>query len=204
MQSTRSCIRILGVVPQHGKEHAAVQLAHLQETSSWNGGLSLTTALPCSSACTAVAACLLVQIESRFRFLAADSTATMRGKRPSYKEALLLIRDRSAVQLGITAWLHSLAVQLGTTVAQQQQLWSRQYCIRVSAGRTCLGVVYCSYAAAVGWLYGPGLFRWQYDARTSQAGAYPFLHQTRVTVAVKGLVAELWWCHSCQKSRPSA
>lgn len=34
------------------------------------------------------------QVESRFRFLAADSTATMRGKRPSYREALMLIRDR--------------------------------------------------------------------------------------------------------------
>jgi hypothetical protein len=37
---------------------------------------------------------LLLQIEARFRFLAADSTATIRGKRPSYREALLLIRDR--------------------------------------------------------------------------------------------------------------
>lgn len=34
------------------------------------------------------------QIEARFRFLAADSTATIRGKRPGYREALLLIRDR--------------------------------------------------------------------------------------------------------------
>lgn len=41
---------------------------------------------------------IMHKIESRFRFLAADSTATMRGKRPSYREALLLIRDRLEVQ----------------------------------------------------------------------------------------------------------
>lgn len=35
-----------------------------------------------------------LQVEARFRFLAADSTATIRGKRPSYRESLLLVRDR--------------------------------------------------------------------------------------------------------------
>jgi hypothetical protein len=40
------------------------------------------------------------QIESRFRFLAADSGATVRGKRPSYREALLQIRDRSVAAPG--------------------------------------------------------------------------------------------------------
>lgn len=34
------------------------------------------------------------QVESRFRFLAADSSATIRGRRPSYRETLLSIRDR--------------------------------------------------------------------------------------------------------------
>jgi uncharacterized protein YaaW (UPF0174 family) len=38
------------------------------------------------------------KVEARFRFLAADSTATMRGKRPSYREALLSIRDRLSVE----------------------------------------------------------------------------------------------------------
>eukprot|EP00879_Flechtneria_rotunda_P018162 GHRR01019049.1.p1 GENE.GHRR01019049.1~~GHRR01019049.1.p1 ORF type:complete len:253 (+),score=57.54 GHRR01019049.1:100-858(+) len=42
---------------------------------------------------------IMHKVESRFRFLAADSTATLRGKRPSYREALLLIRDRCAKAL---------------------------------------------------------------------------------------------------------
>jgi hypothetical protein len=34
------------------------------------------------------------KIESRFRFLAANSTQFLRGKRPAYRETLLYIRDR--------------------------------------------------------------------------------------------------------------
>jgi hypothetical protein len=41
----------------------------------------------------------MLQIEARFRFLAADSTATIRGKRPSYREVLLLIRDRCVLRV---------------------------------------------------------------------------------------------------------
>ncbi|KAF8063867.1 hypothetical protein HT031_003724 [Scenedesmus sp. PABB004] len=41
---------------------------------------------------------IMHKVEARFRFLAADSSATMRGKRPSYREALLLIRDRLGVE----------------------------------------------------------------------------------------------------------
>ena len=34
------------------------------------------------------------KVESRFRFLAADPTTLMRGKRPGYRETLLAIRDK--------------------------------------------------------------------------------------------------------------
>jgi hypothetical protein len=86
-------------------------------------------ALPChnGSVCTAAAAaCLLVQIESRFRFLAADSTATMRGKRPSYKEALLLIRDRSAAQLGSSS---SSSEVSSITYVDQQDTCALEDCL---------------------------------------------------------------------------
>jgi hypothetical protein len=34
------------------------------------------------------------RIEARFRFLAADSTSLIQGRRPSYRDTLLAIRDR--------------------------------------------------------------------------------------------------------------
>ena len=36
------------------------------------------------------------KIEARFRFLAADPASLLRGKRPSYRDTLLAIRDRWA------------------------------------------------------------------------------------------------------------
>ncbi|CAL5227452.1 g10419 [Coccomyxa viridis] len=42
-------------------------------------------------------ASIMHRIESRFRFLAADSGAMLRGYRPSYRETLLCIRDRLEV-----------------------------------------------------------------------------------------------------------
>ncbi|KAK9810268.1 hypothetical protein WJX72_007661 [[Myrmecia] bisecta] len=38
------------------------------------------------------------RIDARFRFLAADSAATLRGHRPSYREALLTVRDRLEIK----------------------------------------------------------------------------------------------------------
>ncbi|KAI8464180.1 MAG: hypothetical protein J3K34DRAFT_474538 [Monoraphidium minutum] len=43
-------------------------------------------------------ASVMHKIESRFRFLSANSTSTLRGKWPSYREALLLVRDRLGVE----------------------------------------------------------------------------------------------------------
>eukprot|EP00884_Botryococcus_braunii_P020484 jgi/Botrbrau1/7119/Bobra.0165s0135.2 len=41
---------------------------------------------------------LMHRIEERFRFLAADAVATLRGYRPTYREALGYVRDRLAIK----------------------------------------------------------------------------------------------------------
>ncbi|KAK9822234.1 hypothetical protein WJX81_003153 [Elliptochloris bilobata] len=43
-------------------------------------------------------AALMHRLEARFRFLAADSSAVLRGHRPSYREALLYLRDHLSIK----------------------------------------------------------------------------------------------------------
>eukprot|EP00879_Flechtneria_rotunda_P004778 GHRR01005048.1.p1 GENE.GHRR01005048.1~~GHRR01005048.1.p1 ORF type:complete len:394 (+),score=129.56 GHRR01005048.1:100-1281(+) len=61
---------------------------------------------------------IMHKVESRFRFLAADSTATLRGKRPSYREALLLIRDRLEVQCSSNLSTQDLEAEIFLHVLQ--------------------------------------------------------------------------------------
>ena len=72
-------------------------------------GISLTSPLVKSLAATAdppaSRAALVARIDSRFRFLAADAGATLVGRRPSYRETLLRLRDR----LGLTSTPSTLA-----------------------------------------------------------------------------------------------
>lgn len=55
-----------------------------------------------------------MQVESRFRFLAADSACLLQGKRPGYRQTLLAIRDKYVCTLnaaGLQQWQHTSPTQ---------------------------------------------------------------------------------------------
>lgn len=62
---------------------------------------------------------LMYKIEQRFRFLAADSITVLRGQRPSYRDALLKLRDRLSVHCVSTMPVADLEVEIFLAIVQR-------------------------------------------------------------------------------------
>ncbi|KIY99117.1 hypothetical protein MNEG_8844 [Monoraphidium neglectum] len=96
-------------------------------------------------------ASVMHKIESRFRFLSANSASTLRGKWPSYREALLLVRDRLGVQCSGNLSTEDLETELFLHILQNCQEYvdgQPQGASDAAAGRA---------AAAAGGVEGDGM-----------------------------------------------
>lgn len=61
---------------------------------------------------------IMHKVESRFRFLAANSSQFLRGKRPAYRETLLYIRDRLDVQCSSNLSTPDLEIEIFLHITQ--------------------------------------------------------------------------------------